>query len=152
MGLSSKITKLKMITKIPRGILSNGIMRINLFYKNSLVGVDEGNIAVICREMRIMAHTIEKGLSLPSVRRGFGKEKIKSLLELMDKYLLLDNFEYDFDSFLGALGIVCKYMEVAERYDCDTSFIKLDKFAKWTDTIELRNYGTASIPKITGGY
>lgn len=145
MGLSSKITKLKIITKIPRGVLSNGMMRINLFYKNSSVGADEGNMAVICREMRITAHTIEKGLSLPSVHKGFGKEKIKKLLELMDKYLLLDDFEYDFDSFLGALGIVCRYLEVAEKYDCDTSFINLDKFAKWTDKIELCNYGISSM-------
>ena len=36
-------------------------------------------------------HTIEKGMALPKIRKGFGKEKIKKILELMDKYISIQS-------------------------------------------------------------
>ena len=97
----------------------------------------------LCRELRIEAHTIEKGLSLPNVRKGFGREKIKKILGLLDQYIAKEQYTYDKDAFLSALGMVCRYVEEAEHYDCDTSFIDLKKYGRWIPEIDMKNYGTA---------
>ena len=89
------------------------------------------------------AYTIEKGLSLPSVRKGFGREKIKKILGLLDQYIAKGQYTYDKDAFLSALGMVCRYVEEAEHYDCDTSFIDLKKYGRWIPEIDMKNYGIA---------
>ena len=39
--------------------------------------------------------------------------------------------------------MVCRYVEEAEHYDCDTSFIDLKKYDRWVHEIDLKDYGTA---------
>lgn len=151
MGLRSKMKKLKMVLEMPRGFLSNGLVRLSLFYRHSSASADEASVESICREMRIMTHTIEKALSLPKVKKGFGKEKVQTLLNLMEQYISLGVFEYDFDAFLNALGMICRYVREADRYDCDTSFVNLDKYKKWTNQINISNYGTLKYLYSSGG-
>lgn len=73
MGLVSKVMKFRLLLKIPRGFLSNGIMRVQIYYK----------------------------------------------------------------------GMVCRYVEEAEHYDGDTSFIDLKKYGRWIPEIDMKNYGIA---------
>ncbi|MFR1016186.1 hypothetical protein [Clostridium fessum] len=143
MGLVSKVMKFRLLLKIPRGFLSNGIMRAQTYYNHSSASAAEDSLPAVCRELRIEAHTIEKGLSLPNVRKGFGREKIKKILGLLDQYIAKDQYTYDKDAFLNALGMVCRYVEEAEYYDCDTSFIDLKKYDQWIHEIDLKDYGTA---------
>lgn len=142
MRLASKIMKFRLLFKVPRGFLSNGIMRVQAYYNNSSASAEEDALPAICQELRIEAHTVEKGFSLPNVRKSFGKEKIKKILGLMDQYIAKGQFTYDKDAFLGALGMVCRYVEEAGHYDCDISFINLNKYDRWVNEIDVNNYGT----------
>ena len=72
---------------MPKAFTSSGLSRLFRFYNYSSASLDSGNTLELCRDMRITAHAIEKGMALPSVKKGFGKEKIKKLLSLMDKYI-----------------------------------------------------------------
>ncbi len=145
MGLNSKIQKLKMIIKMPKGFLINSIIRTSIFYKNSSASANENDVASVCSEMRIMTHTIEKGMSLPNVRRGFGKEKVQRILELIDIYISINDFTFDYDAFLSALGMVCRYIKESEKYGLDISFIDINKYEKWMDKVTLHNYGTKEL-------
>lgn len=42
-------------------------------------------------EIRLLIHSIEKALSLPAARPGFGREKIEALLQGYDNYCKLQN-------------------------------------------------------------
>ena len=44
-------------------------------------------------EIRLLVHSIEKALSLPDVRPGFGREKIESLFRKYEHYKCLTNCE-----------------------------------------------------------
>ena len=44
MGLVSKVMKFRLLLKIPRGFLSNGIMRVQTYYDNSSVSAVESFI------------------------------------------------------------------------------------------------------------
>ena len=143
MGLVSKVMKFRLLLKIPKGFLSNGIMRVQTYYNKSSASAVEGSLPAICWELRIEAHTIEKGLSLLNVRKGFGREKIKKILGLLDQYIDKEQYTYDKDAFLSALGMVCRYVEEAEHYDCDILFIDLKKYNRWIHEIDMKNYGIA---------
>lgn len=107
MGLVSKVMKFRLLLKIPRGFLSNGIMRVQTYYNKSSASAVEGSLPALCRELRIEAHTIEKGLSLPSVRKGFGREKIKKILGLIRflMYLSVEKLQYPMGCLLSAMRI-----------------------------------------------
>ena len=47
MGLVSKVMKFRLLLKIPRGFLSNGIMRVQTYYDNSSVSAVEGSLPAI---------------------------------------------------------------------------------------------------------
>lgn len=48
--------------------------------------MNEENRESIVTEIRILSHTIEKAMSLPNCRLGFGKDKITRLIELCEEY------------------------------------------------------------------
>lgn len=62
--------------------------------------------------------------------------------EIQSAKLITEKFDLK-DAFLSALGMVCRYVEEAEHYDCDTSFIDLKKYDRWVHEIDLKDYGTA---------
>lgn len=65
---------------------------------------------------RIIAHyhVIEKGLSLPVIRYGFGKPTILNLIDLLKEY---ENLEYDKNniSFMSAIGTILNYIKFHEN-------------------------------------
>lgn len=74
---------------------------------------------------------MKKEWALPKIRKGFGKEKIKKILELMDKYISIQNSEYDQEAFDYAYAILEKYIDNAAENECDISFIDLNKYQSY---------------------
>ena len=79
MKIKRAFTKLKKISEMPRNFTMTGIDQMMRFYYHSSASLKEDNIELVCRELRILTHTIEKGMALPKIRKGFGKEKIKKI-------------------------------------------------------------------------
>lgn len=131
MKLLKKFNQMKNIMKLPRSVRSAGTDQILQFYHNSTASLNENNVEWICRELRILTHTIEKGLSLPVVRKGFGKEKIQTILKYLDKYIEINNFDYDVEAFTGAVAIVERYVMEADKHSCDISYIDINKYKKY---------------------
>ena len=140
MSLRQKIGKIKRLKNIPKSFLFDCFNRTTSFYENSSAALNENNIELICRELRILTHTIEKGLSLPVIKDGFGKEKIKTILSLLDKFIEIGNFEYDADAFYNGVAIVDRYMNEAPKHNCDISYINLDKYKKYGET-DIKYFG-----------
>lgn len=131
MKIKRAFTKLKKISEMPLNITMTGINQMMRFYYHSSASLKEDNIELVCRELRILTHTIEKGMALPKIRKGFGKEKIKKILGLMDKYISIQNSEYDQEAFDYAYAILEKYIDNAAENECDISFIDLNKYQSY---------------------
>ena len=144
MKLLKKINQIRNIMKLPRSVRSAGADQILQFYHNSAASLNEGNVEWICRELRILTHTIEKGLSLPVVRKGFGKEKIQTILKYLDKYIEINSFDYDIEAFTGAVAIVERYVAEADKHSCDVSYIDLSKYKKYYQN-DVSEYGVREL-------
>ena len=68
-----------------------------------------------------LAHAIEKGLSLPSPRPGFGIEKLEILIGSLDKYLVRYGAHPELAS---AVGAVDAYFDFNEAERCEVSDLK----------------------------
>ncbi len=80
------------------------------------------NTECIATKIRLLTHAIEKGLSLPNCRKGFGKQKILELIDLCNQYenISLPN---DPQSVEQAYGVIKAYVEFHNDSDSDISFI-----------------------------
>ncbi len=88
-------------------------------------------------------HPIEKGLTMPEMRYGFGKDNILKLLDdcLIYKDLYLSNAKQiksaGYQQYKHAISVLLEYQSVHEEvgYELDTSFIsKLDALISGTDS------------------
>lgn len=140
----SKIKKIKKILTTPKGVITASINNALYFYENSSASKNEDDAELICRELRILSHTIEKGLSLPVVRKGFGKEKVIRILELIEKYIKINNFSYDFEAFTNAIAILQRYVAESEKNACDVSFIDLNKYSSYLKA-DFSGYGVKKL-------
>ncbi|MBQ7976894.1 MAG: nitroreductase family protein [Clostridia bacterium] len=140
MKIFKKFQQIINIMKLPRSVKSAGLDQIQYFYNNSATSLNENNVEWIARELRILTHTIEKGLSLPIVRKGFGKGKIQTILKYLDKYIEIDNFDYDVEAFTGAIAIVERYIMEADKHSCDITYINTDKYRKYYKN-DVNEYG-----------
>lgn len=72
-------------------------------------------------------HIVEKGLSLSDPRRGFGKEKIETLLEMLDEYLAM-GFPTNGIPFQNAICVLGHYVtfQKALGYENDSLNKKLE--------------------------
>jgi len=68
-------------------------------------------------------HVIEKGLSLKDTRPGFGKECVKTLLELLENYINL-NYSPEKESFKAAIDTLREYISFNKRNEQDISDIE----------------------------
>ena len=66
---------------------------------------------------------------MPEPRKGFGREKAKTLVSYLKKYLNFNNFDYEYDAYIGAVEVLQKYCASAEQYDLDIDFINLNDFS-----------------------
>ncbi len=62
---------------------------LNQYYSNSCL--NSQNPECMATEMRILVHAIEKGMSLPECKAGFGKEKVLKLIDLYNNYSKIEN-------------------------------------------------------------
>ena len=60
------------------------------YFRYSSMGRNSDEVQIET-EIRLLIHSIEKALSLPAARPGFGREKIEALLQGYDNYCKLQN-------------------------------------------------------------
>ncbi len=90
------------------------------FYKNSLMDSNDGY--TLATRIRLLSHAIEKGLSLPNPRQGFGKEKLMELIALDKEYSLCEIKE-DTQIHDLVLATVQAYAGFQRKHNMDISFI-----------------------------
>lgn len=140
MGIKSKINKFLRLKRVSRKFLSDGAFRVVSFYEKSSASLDEKSVELVCRELRILSHTIEKGLSLPKVRHGFGKEKVHQMLYFLEQYVKIGDFNFDNEAFVDAIAILHRYVAEATKFNFDISFIDLNKYEKYFNG-NIKQYG-----------
>lgn len=71
--------------------------------------MNEQNKECVATKIRLLVHALEKGMSLPHCRPGFGKDKVLELLDLCKKY---QSFDERKDDQIGQLveGVVSAYV------------------------------------------
>lgn len=75
------------------------------------------DIAHICAELRILTHVIEKALTLPNIKKGFGKEKIENIVELLHLYEKNGDNSFDYQSYENGIKILKKYASLKDKYE-----------------------------------
>lgn len=109
-------------TKFGRKRYLNYLYQYDLeqYFENSLMDCDEEKR--LATQIRLLVHTIEKGLSLATPKPGFGKQKVIELLKLYEKYSLNDKPE-DTQIKEVVYATIASYIEFQKQYDIDLSFI-----------------------------
>ena len=92
------------------------------FSKFTTTYMDENKEEYICSKMRILVHVIEKALSLPEPRPGFGRDKIIQLIKYLNEYEKIDNIK-DEQIIVLAKSAILNYVEFNQKYGIDLSFI-----------------------------
>lgn len=95
--------------------------------------------------IRLLSHAIEKGMSLPNCRVGFGKDKVKDLIRLCEHY---DG--KDMQAIEVAYGVLNAYIKWQESNGGDTSFISSQSKEKISRGILEGGTYTFSHTKISG--
>jgi len=85
------------------------------------------NTECLATKIRLLTHAIEKGLSLPDCRKGFGRQKILELIELCDQYERA-SLQKDQQSVEQAYGVVKAYIAFHRDDESDLSFIPQEAF------------------------
>lgn len=109
-------------TKFGRKRYLNYLYRYDLeqYFESSLMDCNEEKR--LATQIRLLAHAIEKGISLADPKPGFGKQKILELIELYEKYSLNNNPE-DVQIKEVVYATVTAYIEFQQQYGIDMSFI-----------------------------
>ena len=84
-------------------------------------------------------HSIEKGLSMPVIKYGFGQEKIKLLIRMIKDYIKNDYNVY-YSQFIAACSVLAKYylFHADAKYD-------ISRFFKDADYQIIRRYSDSNI-------
>ena len=85
------------------------------------------NTECMATRIRLLTHAIEKGLSLPNCRKGFGREKILELIELCDQYERA-SLQKDQQAVEQAYGVVKAYIAFHRDDESDLSFIPQEAY------------------------
>ena len=140
MKIKRAFTKLKKISEMPRNFTMTGIDQMMRFYYHSSASLKEDNIELVCRELRILTHTIEKGMMVPfsavvmwtfGEKIGNGWKKIlcnsgkiafifSVSIEMLQLLLRLGTFQLSdilYNTVGGVLGglMYCAVMKVRKR-------------------------------------
>ena len=115
-------------TKFGRKRYLNYLYRYDLeqYFDSSLMDCNEEKR--LATQIRLLAHAIEKGLSLANPKPGFGKQKIINLFDLYEKYCTIKTPE---DSQITELvnATINAYVQFQKKNNIDVSFIP-DKYQK----------------------
>ena len=101
---------------------------INIYSNNTMDLYD--NMNKIGYSVIINSHSIEKGLSHFKLRR-FGGKKIKTIINLIKKYSIYQNYEKDFSFILG-VNIIREYVKVYK----ENNWIKEKEYRITSDYIK----------------
>ncbi|WP_423127238.1 nitroreductase family protein [Gaoshiqia sp. Z1-71] len=84
-------------------------------------------------------HSIEKGLSMPVTKYGFGQEKIKVLIRMI-KYYVKNNYNIHYSQFVAACSVLAKYylFHANAKYD-------ISEFFKDADYQEIKRYSDSTV-------
>ena len=91
--------------------------------------MNENNPECIATKIRLLTHAIEKGMSLPNCRKGFGKQKIIELINLCAQYETLPSCE-DPQAIELAYGLIRAYVEFHSEDDIELSFISQEVYRR----------------------
>jgi len=80
----------------------------------------EGNQQKLISKITFNYHTLEKGFSMPNLRYGFGKVKVKIILSRIKKYIN-NGYNIKASQFVAACSVLTKYYEVHEKEAFDVS-------------------------------
>lgn len=95
-----------------RELKENYIEDMNKYIKYSYEYVENKTRRAHESDLIFYYHKIEKGLSMPNARVGFGKENVEHLLDLLEAYVK----KYDWDKIsLIALDVLYEYYHFNER-------------------------------------
>lgn len=91
--------------------------------------------------LAVASHTIEKGLGCVEYKKDWGKEKVKRICNLIEKYIE-SGYQTDKYGFLEALAVCEEYVKHKKSQNEDISEIceKLDKIYKKLNLKEKSNY------------
>lgn len=92
----------------------------DLYLQHSCMNL--GNIENIATRMRILSHTIEKGMSLSNCKMEFGREKILELIQLCELYENSSQ-KQDYQAVELAKNTIAAYNEFQKSRGVDVSFI-----------------------------
>ena len=85
---------------------------MNMYFNNSCMNAE--NKEYLATSIRLIAHAIEKGMSLPQCKQGFGKSKIKELMHLCDEYEKV-NGRKDDQALKVAITTISSYVKFQEN-------------------------------------
>lgn len=100
--------------------------------------MNENDPERLATKIRILVHAIEKGMSLPNCKPGFGKEKILNLISCCDQYGKMENIR-DLQALDLGRATVSAYMEYQKEQGVSVNFIP-QKFLE-----DISNYGCAEV-------
>lgn len=93
------------------------------FMKYSILGKTKENPRFICTQLKLYIHVIEKGFSMKNTKVGFGKEKLKCIVNWLDMLNESGNRDYDRSVYKEAVSILNYYHGYALENGVDDSFI-----------------------------
>ncbi len=76
-------------------------------------------------------HVIEKGLTMPEIRLGFGTKTIMKLIDLCNSYLEF-NYDSNNDFFLHSISVLNEYKRLHERLDYSDNKLLLIRISELT--------------------
>lgn len=84
--------------------------------------MNENEHEQLATKIRILVHAIEKGMSLPSCRPGFGKEKVSILISYCNEYKKMGNIQDPQALEMGS-AIINAYIEFQQAHGESVDFI-----------------------------
>jgi len=78
-------------------------------------GVSNSKTNGLITDIILLYHSIEKGLTMPNFRFGFGQEKLYKLTELIEEYIKQARDTED-SQFCTAVSILAEYLDIHKNY------------------------------------
>ena len=63
------------------------------------------------RDLTILYHRIEKGLTMPSMKNGFGEKLVKQLINLIESFEK-NNFSKEAQEYIQAVSVIKEYIYI----------------------------------------
>lgn len=121
-------TIIKNVFRLPISWIEYYIKLAQKLFENSAASKDEDDIKWIMTKLKVLTHEIDKGLSMPNPRKGFGKQKVLLIMKYLNIYLSSGNVGYEYDAYLDAVEILKKYIQCKDLYGLDVSMIDIASF------------------------